>query len=403
MSSEPPPPLPSFEEILPEDEGAGSGLVPEEHAALAPPPSPSIRAPALSPFEEKLARKAESKALSIAAGIALVVVAYVASPIAVGILLGALTAFVLQPLYEKIRLRTRRPRLAALACVGLSGFAIASTGWSVGYLLVTRGVFLATKLVASLGPGGPGRALVERLTARLAPLGIKGEEIPTKLRDAASRLVESAAGMVATVATGTFAALLGLLFLMLTTHFVLRHGTALAARMEDMLPLHPRHTRALVAEIRKVGRQVLLGTVVTGVAQGLLAFVGYELSGVPEAAFFGAVTAVASLLPGVGTLLVWVPAGLILLATGHGVAGAFLLVWGSLVVVGLSDYVIRPRFVGHGEMPSFLTFAALFGGVEVFGISGLLWGPLLVASAVAVLRIHATESEGRAARELADD
>lgn len=396
-SADPESPLPAAQDALPEDEGAGVGLPPDRVSEIVGDrPSMDTR----TPDETRRDDAAEGRALGIAAGLAVLVIAYVASPVAVGMLMGALTAFVLQPLYEKIRLRTRRPRLAALACVGLSGFALTASAWLVGYLLISRGASLAGRVAGSLGPGGPGRALVERLAERLQPLGIRGDDIVTKLRDAASGMVESAATVVATVASGTFSALLSLFFLMVTMHFVLRHGTALAARMEDMFPLHPRHTRALVAEIRKVGRQALLGTVVTGVAQGILAFVGYFLAGLPEAAFFGALTAVASLLPGVGTLLIWVPAGAFLLATGHGAGGVFLLVWGALVVVGISDYVIRPRFVGHGEMPALLTFAALFGGVEVFGISGLLWGPLLVALAVAVLRIHATESAGRAAREI---
>lgn len=398
----PPPPddaQETLDDVLPEDEGAGLG-VPPDSLVDAPGDRPSKDMDTRTPDEAQRDDVAEGRALGIAASVAVLVIAYVASPVGVGMLLGALAAFVLQPLYERIRQRTKRPRLAAFACVGLSGLVITSSGWLIGYLLVSRGAFLAGRVASSLAPGGPGRALVEGLTSKLQPIGIKGDDLVTKLRDAASGMVESAATVVATVASGTFSALLALFFLMLTMHFVLRHGTALAARMEDMFPLHPRHTRALVAEIRKVGRQVLLGTLVTGLAQGILAFVGYWVSGLPEAAFFGALTAVASLLPGVGTLLIWVPAGVFLLLTGHGAAGAFLLVWGTLIVVGVSDYIIRPRFVGHGEMPALLTFAALFGGVEVFGISGLLWGPLLVALAVAVLRIHATESEGRAAREL---
>jgi predicted PurR-regulated permease PerM len=74
------------------------------------------------------------------------------------------------------------------------------------------------------------------------------------------------------------------------------------------------------------------------------------------------------------------------------------LVWGSLVVVGASDYIIRPRLVGgHGTMPPLFTFAALFGGVEVFGLSGLILGPLIMAVSFAILRIFAQDAEERRA------
>jgi predicted PurR-regulated permease PerM len=72
------------------------------------------------------------------------------------------------------------------------------------------------------------------------------------------------------------------------------------------------------------------------------------------------------------------------------------LIWSAVVVVGVCDYVIRPRLVGHGgAMPSVLTFAALFGGVEVFGLAGLVVGPLIMSVSFAVLRIYAEDAEER--------
>jgi predicted PurR-regulated permease PerM len=81
---------------------------------------------------------------------------------------------------------------------------------------------------------------------------------------------------------------------------------------------------------------------------------------------------------------------------GHPARGIFELAWGGLLVVALSDYVIRPRLVGgDSEVPSLVTFAALFGGVEVFGLSGLVVGPVVMSLAVAVLRLYATETRLR--------
>jgi len=131
-------------------------------------------------------------------------------------------------------------------------------------------------------------------------------------------------------------------------------------------------------------------------AQGVLATIGYAIAGVPEPIFFGAATAVASLVPAVGTMLVWVPAGISLILVGHTGHGIFELAWGGLFVVAFSDYVIRPRLVGgESEVPLPVTFAALFGGVEVFGLKGLIIGPVLMSVAVAVLRLYATETRLR--------
>ena len=167
---------------------------------------------------------------------------------------------------------------------------------------------------------------------------------------------------------------------------------ACGGKLETILPLRPEHTRALLAAFRRAGRATLLGTVVTGVVQGALAGVGYWVTGVPEPVFFGIATAIASIVPAVGTLLVWVPAGIYLLVSGHVAWGIVELAWGLLVVVGFSDYVVRPRLVGDEDMPLVLTFIALFGGLEVLGVAGLLVGPVLVSVALVALRLYARES-----------
>jgi predicted PurR-regulated permease PerM len=203
------------------------------------------------------------------------------------------------------------------------------------------------------------------------------------------------------VAGATFASLLSFMFVILSMYFVLQNWSSLTRRAEIMLPLNPRDTRALFNEFRRVGRSVLLGTVLTGLAQGVLAGLGYFVTGVPEAAFLGALTAVASLMPGVGTLLVWVPAGIYLILTGHGGFGVALLLYGATVVVLVSDYVIRPFLVGReSEVPPLLTFIALFGGLEAFGLVGLILGPVIMALAVALLRIYEREATLRRAAEL---
>ena len=144
-----------------------------------------------------------------------------------------------------------------------------------------------------------------------------------------------------------------------------------------------------------MGRQVLLGTVVTGVVQGVLAAIGYWMTGVPEPAFFGALTAVASLVPAVGTLLVWVSVGVVLLLTGHVGAGLVELIYSALIVGIVSDYVIRPRLVGREKgVPAILMFVALFGGVESFGVIGLILGPVIATLSLAVLKTYAREVAG---------
>lgn len=342
--------------------------------------------------------RAERRALSVLAVASIAAIVWIARPVGIGILLGTLIAFSLRPFYERQAARTGRPALTALGCVVVSTVGLLAAIGGISSLLIARGAVMAQALIGSLAPGGALRELAERLSARLGRLQFKSDEVTAKLHDAAADLASSAAAIAAAVAMTTFGVLLTLFFAMMTLSFILRHWTAIVLRAEDVLPLRPRYTRALLEEFQRVGRTTLLGTVVTGLAQGALAAMGYLITGVPEAAFFGAATAVASLVPGVGTLLVWVPAGIFLIATGHPAMGVLELCWGGLVVVGVSDYVIRPKLVGgHGSMPALFTFAALFGGVEVFGLSGLILGPLIMSVSFAVLQIFAKDAEERRA------
>jgi predicted PurR-regulated permease PerM len=185
--------------------------------------------------------------------------------------------------------------------------------------------------------------------------------------------------------------LLGLFFAMLTMHLVLRYWSRISSSIIMVSPLDPDHTRELLTEFRRVGRMTVSGTILTGLAQGTLATIGFWVTGVPRPIFFGIATALASLIPAVGTLLVWVPAGLYLFASAHPASAVVELIWGALVVVGASDYLIRPRLVGDEAMPALQVFVALFGGLEVMGLPGLIVGPVIMALAVATLRLYAGE------------
>jgi predicted PurR-regulated permease PerM len=345
---------------------------------------------------------AQGRALRILALFAGVIILWIAHPVGIGMLLGTLTAFTLLPLYVRLRTRWQRPALAAVVCVLLTALGAGSAFAGLIYLLIGRGIVLVGNLVKILQPGGTLRVFFESQNDRLPQLGVHPGTIAERVGDAAAALSSWLAPLASTIAGTMGAGALQIFFLIVTMYFVLQHWNSLTKRAEIMLPLEPRDTRGLFAEFRRVGRSVLLGTVLTGMAQGVLAGIGFFLTGVPEAAFFGALTAVASLMPGAGTLLVWVPVGIYLLVTGHVAMGLAELAYGALVVVGFSDYILRPRLVGgHGDVPALLTFVALFGALEVFGLIGLLLGPVLMTLALAVLRIYEREATLRRADEIA--
>jgi predicted PurR-regulated permease PerM len=334
----------------------------------------------------------EYRALGVLAVMATLVVLGLAIPIGSGVFLGALVAFSMYPLHASLRRKTGSGPLAALICA-----AIAWLGFFLGvggllYLLVRRGVALAHDLPAALAPGGPIDRTAGDVSDKLSTVGVRSDALDHRLHHAAEEVASYAAGLAGSAMSGTFRVLLAFFFMVITVYSVLSQWGRLAHWAEALMPLRPIQTRRLIEALRLVGREIMLGTVVVGLVQGVLAGGAYAVLGVPQAAFFGAMTAVASTIPFVGTMLVWAPIGVYLVTTGHVVAGILELVWGAFIVVTLSDGILRPLVVGRGSRMGLLpALIGLFGGIELFGFVGLLIGPTLVGVALAVFRLYAAE------------
>jgi predicted PurR-regulated permease PerM len=337
----------------------------------------------------------EHRALAWTAAASLAVIFWLIRPIGLGILIGTLLAFLAQPACKRLTARIGA-RWAVLTTVIASGVAVAATLGGLGWLFVSRGTVLAARLVAAVGPRGFVDSVVTRAGGLTARFGVSSDQLLDHLRGLAGDAASSAERIAAAIVSTTASALLGLLFAMLAMHYILRNDERVSRRIADVVPLRPAYTAALVAEFRRVGRATLLGSVATGIVQGGFATLGFWIAGVPEPLFFGAATALASFVPVVGVLLVIIPTTICLAATGHVVSAIIVLGWGLVFVVGVSDYVIRPRLVrGEAKVPSIVTLAALLGGVEVLGLQGLLVGPVLMALALAVLKLYAAETRER--------
>jgi predicted PurR-regulated permease PerM len=354
--------------------------------------TPSTAQPPNGQRSSVSSRARQQRALGFLALVALASLARLAMPMWIGLFLGALLAFTVEPAYARLRRRNVGAGTAALLCALGATLIISTTLVALSTLLVTRGMALVGIVRALLAPGSAFRLFVDRIEARLTSLHVNVADLSAKIESELLSLGSRFAGVAAQVADLTFSALLTLFFMTMAAYFVLRHWATIRAQAELLLPFEQRHTHALLDQLRTVGRQVLLGTVVTGLLQGLLAAIGYWVTGVPEPAFFGALTALASLIPGVGSALVWITVGVVLVLSGHVGAGVVELAYGGLVVGIVADYVIRPRLVGNEQgVPAIVTFIALFGGVEVFGVIGLIVGPVIATLSWAILKTYAQE------------
>jgi predicted PurR-regulated permease PerM len=332
---------------------------------------------------------AEPRALGVMAAAALAAILWVVLPVGIGVLFGGLLAFTALHAHRRLVKRTRQPVLVAAGLTAAASLLVAGSCGVLAYLLVLKGLAVLSGVPRLLSAGGPADAAIQRVSRPFAPYGLPPAELVARLRDALGNVATTLASWAAQALFIVLDGLLALFFMAITMYSVLLHWPSIARRAERLSPINPHHTRRLMRELQRLGRTVVVGNFGTAIIQGALTGLGFVIGRVPEAAFFGAITAVASLVPVFGTLVVWVPAGVVLLATGHTGAGLFELLWGSLVVVGACDYFVRPRLVGRGEtIPTWMMYVALFGGIKLFGFVGFLLGPLFLGISMAVLRLY---------------
>jgi predicted PurR-regulated permease PerM len=183
-------------------------------------------------------------------------------------------------------------------------------------------------------------------------------------------------------------AVLSTLIMLIALYFLLVEGDRVNLWLTRVSPLDERQTTEIAAELRKVTRATVIGILATAVFQGFAAGIGYFFAGIPHAGFFGMLTALVSFVPGIGTGLVWIPAVASLWYNGHHLSSALLALFCLVVVVG-AEQVGKPLLLrGQVQMHTGLVFLSLLGGLAMFGLMGILLGPLIVSFFLTMMRIY---------------
>lgn len=199
------------------------------------------------------------------------------------------------------------------------------------------------------------------------------------------------------IAGATATALLGLFVFLYATFVFLVDGERIDAWLEAHAPLPSGVYRRFAGAFAETGRGLLIGNGLTALTQAAVATIAYFALGVPRALLLGLLTMIAALIPSIGTALVWVPVAAGLALTGRTTNGIIMAAIGILVI-GTIDNVVRPIFSRFGQlrMPAFLILISIFGGVTMFGMWGLLLGPLFVRLTLEAAAVLREQREARA-------
>lgn len=334
--------------------------------------------------------RASHAPLGVATLLLFLAAAWIAAPLWVGLMLGTVMAFTAQPVHMRLTVRFRdRSALAAVVTTLLGGLVMLCGGATAVFVVAREVVKVVAVFQRRLATGSSFELLGGTVTATLTRLGVEPYAVIEGIRSELGRLSSSAAAAAGLILETTTGAVLTLVIALWTMYYTLLDWSRLAGLLERLLPFDASDVQALTREFRDVGRSAFVATIGCALVQGALAAVGFAIGGVPEVFTWSVLLAITSFIPVVGTAIVWFPAGCFLVATGHVARGVFVWAWGLLAIMGLTDYVVRPRLVGkQGHTHPLLTLISLVGGVLACGLPGLLAGPLIVSLFAATLSIY---------------
>ncbi len=329
--------------------------------------------------------------------ISLVLSFLILRPFLVMLILAAVFAVVLQPVHRRIlRLMRGLPSLAALATILVAVICILVPLTLIAQQIVHE----AQQLYLSLSVGQEQLSLggvfgdVETTLAKYAPgLRISEAELKGSIDEYSREALAWLLGSLGGAFGGASRLLLSFFVFVIALYYLLRDGARLRKWVIEVSPLSEADDEVVSVQLESAINSVIRGSLTIALLQGTLSAIGFTLFGLPNSVLWGVVAALASLIPGVGTSLVLVPAVGYLFLVGTMVQAIGLAVW-AVLAVGMIDNFLGPRLMGKGmQLHPLLVLLSVFGGLAFFGAAGLFIGPLSISLLFALLSIARTKSE----------
>jgi predicted PurR-regulated permease PerM len=307
---------------------------------------------------------------------------YLLKPFFYPLFWAAVIASLFRPLYARLNKKVSRPNLTAVIVLLVVLVIIILPAFLIGTLLVNESM----TLYASLNEGSnPIRDIFQKF-----PDLIRNHAYVKRLHINEALLVEKLSGGAKEIADFIFTSLKGLtqntlvffamfLVMLYALFFFIRDGERFLKKTYSLFPLGENLERMLYEKFTSAARATLKGTLIIAFIQGTIAGLLFFFVGIEGALIWWILMVFLAVIPGVGCSIVWLPTGIVMLATGHLWEGLTILLTGTLVISTI-DNVLRPILVGRDiQMHPILILFSTLGGIALFGFSGLVIGPMIAA------------------------
>ncbi|MEO8378553.1 MAG: AI-2E family transporter [Acidobacteriota bacterium] len=327
-------------------------------------------------------------------------------PFMTAILVGAILVTLTFGIFRRVRAR----------CGGSSNRAAVVMLLAITFILVIPTMIMVTLLVQQANvvveklQSGDAQAMVQRIdldrylewVRRIAPNFDPKTLSPGRfLLPALQQLPGWMARHGGALLGGLAGLALGFALVLLSMYFFYTSGESIVVQLSVLSPLPKRYDREFAARFNDVIDATFRGQVFTAVAQGIVAGIGMAIAQVPGAGFWGALAALLSLIPMVGAAAVWVPASIYLVISASMGArpwwqAIFMIAWG-LIPVSLVDNIVRPwAMKGKAQLPAIPLLFAVLGGMQAFGLVGLVIGPLVFSLLMSIIDIYKSSFTAKA-------
>jgi predicted PurR-regulated permease PerM len=301
----------------------------------------------------------------------------------------AVLVVVFYPVHRRLVERTKRPATSALVSCLLVIFVILLPLSLITLALVREFSGAAQGLQNYLSAFlDPNSAVAGRLLGWLGNyIDIEQLRNPQSIQEHLQQVLGTVAQRTLGLVGGALGVIVQVFFIIFTMYYLFRDGAKIVQALPDIMPLERTQSAEIISRTRDVISASVNGVLVIAAIQGALGAVAFFALKVPSALVWGVVMTFLSLIPMAGAFIVWIPAAIFLALTGHWVKAALLVAWGALVI-GTVDNFLRPKLVGERtKLHELFIFFSVLGGLQVFGVLGLVLGPVVLAVTLALLDV----------------
>ncbi len=303
---------------------------------------------------------------------------FILKPIAMPIIFGLLCAYIFGPVYKMLQKVTRNKNIAAsLLVLGLSLIIIIPIIYFVP--VVVNQAFEIYVMLQNLN--------LTEIIQNFVKTDI-ASTLAINLDNIIGQFFSGFLNQFKDILTNVAALAFQFAVFLFTFYFATRDADELAAYIRSLSPFSKATETRFLQEFRGITNAIIFGQVLIGITQGLALGAGLFFLGVPNALILTFIASLASIIPVLGSWLIWLPVSIFLLATGETFAGIFLLLYGALFVSSI-DNLLRPYILSRqSTLPIALSLIGTIGGLFFFGIAGLVLGPLVIAYTLIIIEFY---------------